>query len=116
MSHGVHPRGFAVLVCLDIVFGFILDMEETYKEYEDWLGEAPCPNVRQAYDKALAHLGKITPYEEQLVCLCTNTDSFSSGLEQPRTELRTQCQIHCHVLYLFFPLCLTGGYLAFAID
>ncbi|XP_022096230.1 LOW QUALITY PROTEIN: squamous cell carcinoma antigen recognized by T-cells 3-like [Acanthaster planci] len=45
----------------------LMDMEDTYKEYESWLSEPVSENVRKAYEKAFAQLKKREPHEQQLL-------------------------------------------------
>ncbi|KAK3597200.1 hypothetical protein CHS0354_003704 [Potamilus streckersoni] len=45
----------------------LLDMEETYKEYKEWLQDEPDPNTKQTYNKTQAKLEKLKPYENALL-------------------------------------------------
>ena len=45
------------------------DMEETYEEYKDWRQEDPDSYTEQTYQKALAKLEKVKPYEDNLVSI-----------------------------------------------
>ncbi|KAK7506101.1 hypothetical protein BaRGS_00002823 [Batillaria attramentaria] len=45
----------------------LMDMEESFAEYKEWLGGSVDPEVEKAYNKALAVMDKIKPFEEQLL-------------------------------------------------
>ena len=49
------------------------DMEETYEEYKDWRQEDPDSYTEQTYQKALAKLEKVKPYEDNLVSINQET-------------------------------------------
>jgi len=46
-----------------------LDMETTYKEYEEWLSEDVEPVTKQKYEKTKKKLEQLMPFENELVCL-----------------------------------------------
>ena len=43
------------------------DMENTYKEYEEWLTEEVDRETKQKYEKARKKLLQLTPFENELV-------------------------------------------------
>jgi len=43
-------------------------MEDTYKEYEEWLSEEVEPETRRKYEKAKKKLEQLLPFENELVC------------------------------------------------
>nr|KAG5713215.1 hypothetical protein BaRGS_007742 [Batillaria attramentaria] len=45
----------------------LMDMEESFAEYKEWLGGSVDPEVEKTYNKALAVMDKIKPFEEQLL-------------------------------------------------
>lgn len=47
-----------------------VDMENTYREYEEWVGEVVESETRQKYEKAKKKLQQLMPFENELVCLC----------------------------------------------
>ncbi|KAL8580978.1 hypothetical protein ACOMHN_017544 [Nucella lapillus] len=42
------------------------DMEETFREYQEWLGASVDGEVEKSYTRALEHLHKVQPYEQSL--------------------------------------------------
>jgi len=45
----------------------LADMENTYKEYAEWLGEEMEPETKQKYEKAKKKLQQLMPFENTLV-------------------------------------------------
>ncbi|KAL3858472.1 hypothetical protein ACJMK2_013061 [Sinanodonta woodiana] len=45
----------------------LLDMEDTYQEYKDWLQDEPDSNTKQSYNKTQAKLEKLKPFEDALL-------------------------------------------------
>jgi len=45
----------------------ILDMEQTFVEYKDWIEGEVDKHTQQAYDKALKEFHTLRPFEESLV-------------------------------------------------
>ena len=43
------------------------DIESTYKEYEEWLGEEVEVETRRKYEKAKKKLQQLMPFENELV-------------------------------------------------
>lgn len=50
-----------------IVLCFLVDMEATYAEYEEWSENGVSEMVKLQYKKALQQLEKCKPFEESLV-------------------------------------------------
>ncbi|XP_025090591.1 squamous cell carcinoma antigen recognized by T-cells 3-like isoform X2 [Pomacea canaliculata] len=45
----------------------LMDMEETFAEYKEWVGGLVDPEVEKAFNRALAMLEKVKPYEDELL-------------------------------------------------
>ncbi|XP_076434791.1 spliceosome associated factor 3, U4/U6 recycling protein-like [Babylonia areolata] len=45
----------------------LMDMEETFTEYQEWLGGTVDREVEKCYKRALEQLGRVKPYEQQLL-------------------------------------------------
>lgn len=52
----------------------VADMEETFAEYKEWVGGLVDPEVEKAFNRALAMLEKVKPYEDEL--LAKHVSSF----------------------------------------
>ena len=64
---GTFSYSFQNKYLINEVFTFLVDMEQTYEEYNQWLSD-PLPGyVKQSYQKALDKLKKYIPHEDQLV-------------------------------------------------
>lgn len=46
---------------------FVLDMEESFTEYKEWLQGEIDGQIKQQFHKALEYYKKIQPYEKDLV-------------------------------------------------
>ena len=44
-----------------------LDMEDTFSEYQEWLGDSVDPKTERGYSRALDILREIMPLEDRLV-------------------------------------------------
>ena len=53
-------------------------MENTLKEYEEWLGEDVELETRQKYEKAKKKVEQLMPFENELVCKLLQLDHYCS--------------------------------------
>ncbi|XP_070573008.1 squamous cell carcinoma antigen recognized by T-cells 3-like [Ptychodera flava] len=73
----------------------LIDMENTFQEFEQWLSDPVPDHISQAYKKALAKLEKRKPYEDDLlVAAPPRYQEYQSYIEYEKSEgdpTRIQC-------------------------
>jgi len=55
-------------------------MDDTFREYEEWLSDDVEPVTRKKFEKAKEKLNQLMPFENELVCCLYIKSSLSSAL------------------------------------